>query len=117
MGNQGKVNHAKSAERIRELNDQLRKQHEGGQVFITDGVGSLSVPTVARILFAVRDFDSFNKGNDPYDEHDFGKVDVDGHEVFFKIDYYDGNLEGGSPDPSDDTNTSRVLTIMLSSEY
>lgn len=117
MGNQGQTSHVQSAERIREQNDQLRKQHVGGKVFITDGVGALSVPTVARILFAVRDFDDFTKANDPYGEHDFGCVVVDGHQVFFKIDYYGVDFEGGSPDPSDDTVTCRALTIMLSSEY
>ncbi len=117
MGNQGQTTCVQKTERIRELNDLLRKQHEGGQVFITDGIGALSIPTVARILFAVRDFDAFTKDNNPYGENDFGKVDVDGHEIFFKIDYYDGNLEGGSSDPADDTITCRVLTIMLSSEY
>lgn len=117
MGDQGQVNHAQNVQRIRELNDRLRKEHDGGLVFITDGVGSLSIPTVARILFAIRDFDDFSKANDPYGEHDFGRVEVDGHEVFFKIDYYDGNLEGGSLDPSDETITSRALTIMLASEY
>ena len=117
MGDQGQTSHVQSAERIRELNDHLRKQHEGGQVFITDGVGALSVPTVARILFAVRDFDDFTAANDPYGEHDFGCVVVDGHQIFFKINYYAVDLESGSPDPSDDTVTSRVLTIMTSSEY
>ena len=117
MGDQGQKNHAQSVERIRTLNDQLRKQHEGGQVFITDGVGALPIPTVARTLFAIRDFDQFTKKNDPYGEHDFGKVDVDGHEIFFKIEYYGVDFENGSPDPSDDTVTCRVLTIMLSSEY
>lgn len=117
MGNQGQTNHARNVEKIRELNDHLRKQHDGGRVFITDGVGALSVPTVARILFAVRDFDDFTAANDPYGEHDFGCVVVDGHQIFFKIDYYAVDLESGSPDPSEDAVTCRVLTIMLSSEY
>jgi len=35
----------------------------------------------------------------------------------FKIDYYDRSLHAHSPDASDADVTSRVLTIMLASEY
>ena len=36
---------------------------------------------------------------------------------FWKIDYYDANLEYGSDDPANDAVTTRVLTIMEASEY
>ena len=117
MGDHDQKALVQKTERIRELNDLLRKQHQGGQVFITDGVGALSVPTMARILFAVRDFDAFEKGNDPYGEHDFGMVEVDGHNIFWKIDYLGADFESGSPDPSDETITCRAMTIMLAAEY
>ena len=69
------------------------------------------------ILTAVRQFRDFNSSNDPYSEHDFGKIELFGETVFWKFDYYDRALEYGSEDPSDPTATSRVLTIMLASEY
>lgn len=65
----------------------------------------------------VRQFDSFTEDNDPYGEHDFGKIDWKGMVVFWKIDYYDLDLEMHSPDPSDSTVTARVLTVMLDDEY
>jgi len=64
-----------------------------------------------------RVFDEFSQANDPYEEHDFGALDVDGHRVFFKIDYYDTKLEWHSPDPANPEVTERVITIMLAEEY
>ncbi|MFC0304026.1 DUF3768 domain-containing protein [Rhizorhabdus histidinilytica] len=113
----GTKSHACKTARIRELNDRLRKRHEGGRVMLTEGIRSLSVGTVARILIAVRDFGSFDHRNDPFREHDFGRVLIDDHEAFWKIDYYGVDWDTGSPDPSDPTVTCRVLTIMLSVEY
>jgi Protein of unknown function (DUF3768) len=44
-------------------------------------------------------------------------VEAEGERLFFKIDYYDQSLSAHSRDPSDETVTKRVLTIMLSEEY
>ena len=55
--------------------------------------------------------------NDPYGEHDFGKI-VHGHDtVFWKMSYYDRAMEFGSPDPADPAFTTRVMTVMLVEEY
>ena len=40
-----------------------------------------------------------------------------GEQIFWKIDYYDANLEYGSDDPSRPEVTTRVLTIMFAREY
>ena len=62
-------------------------------------------------------FDRFDEENDPYGEHDFGALELEGERLFYKIDYYDQSLSAHSPDPSDETVTKRVLTIMLAEEY
>lgn len=65
----------------------------------------------------VRGFDAFTDDNDPYGEHDFGSFEYAGRTIFWKIDCYDRDLNYGSPDPSDETVTARVLTVMLAEEY
>ena len=103
--------------RVRALNDHLRCQHQGGRIVITPGVQALDEITIQRLDAALTAFSAFSPDNDPHDEHDFGALTVDGHRVFFKIDYYDLDLRGASPDPSDPSVTQRVLTLMLAEEY
>lgn len=105
------------AKRIRELNDSFRSTFTGGRVLITAGINALPSDVQAIILRKVATFSEFSEDNDPYNEHDFGSFHVAGHHVFWKIDYYDQRMEGGSEDPSDAEKTQRVLTIMLASEY
>lgn len=102
---------------IRTLNDQLRQTFSGGQVLLTPGVNALRSDSVARVIKAIQEFDEFGKDNDPYRTHEFGMVDVDGERVMFKVDAYDKNLEYGSPNPADPAVTTRVMTILLASEY
>jgi len=84
---------------------------------MTSGVASLDAETIALILDAVRTYDQFDEDIDPYGEHDMGQFTVGGKDYYWKIDYYDRNLEFHSPDPADPTLTIRVLTIMRADEY
>ena len=104
-------------ERIRALNDRLRTTGEGGNVVITRGLAALDAEVLAKIIAAVQWFNQFTADNDPYGEHDCAITEVAGERVMFKIDYYDRALQGHSPDASDPDVTTRVLTIMLASEY
>jgi hypothetical protein len=103
--------------RIRDLNDAFRQSFVGGKVILTEGVDGLSNSDKMGLLAKVRTFSDFNCDNDPRGEHDFGNFQLSGHRFFFKIDYYDANVEFGSEDPSDPSKTTRVLTIMLAQEY
>src|SRR6516162_6806853 len=105
------------AERIRALNDELRTTGNGGKTYLTRGLIEKGADFIAKATAAVRAFDAFTDDNDPWQEHDCATLDVDGEPVMFKVDYYDLDLEYGSPDPSDARLTRRVLTIMLASDY
>jgi hypothetical protein len=110
--------------RIRELNDAFRcdpnligVQIALGKLVITRGVAARGNDFVNRAMRAVREFADFNESNDPHGEHDFGRFTLDGVTLFWKIDYYDNELEYGSPDPADPDVTRRVLTILLAEDY
>ena len=68
-------------------------------------------------MWRVRDFSDFTPENDPHGQHDFGSFQYDGKNIFWKIDYYDRQLKFGSPDPADESVTTRVLTVFLTEEY
>lgn len=109
------TDHATS--RIRELNDALRAEFDGGSWKLTLGLYDLGAPTVLAAVRAIQAFTDFTPDNDPYGEHDFGVVEVDGHRIFWKIDCFDMALEYGSPDPADAAVTRRILTVMRAEEY
>lgn len=104
-----------TAAKIAALNDQARTTLTGCRVVITPGIASLD--NLDAIMAAVQSFADFTPSNDPYGEHDFGAVQIDGETVFWKFDYYDLDLLMLSPDPADPSVTCRVLTVMLAEEY
>ena len=106
-----------SAEKIRALNDAFRTTMTGGQVMMTSGVDALPSDVKAMVIRRVATFTDFTPENDPHGEHDFGSFDLAGRKFFWKIDYYDAAMQYGSEDPADPAKTTRVLTIMLASEY
>ena len=99
------------------LNDEFRRTFRGGTVMMTSGVDELPDCVKAEALVQVAMFSQFTVDNDPHDEHDFGSFDLVGRKFFWKIDYYDKDLQYGSEDPSDPERTMRVLTLMLAEEY
>jgi hypothetical protein len=104
-------------QRIRTLNDELRQKLTGGLAVMTPGIAALGPEAVERIVKTVAVFDDFCHANDPREEHDFGSFQAEGETIFFKIEYFDRDLQYYSPDPADPTVTQRVITIMLADEY
>ena len=107
-----------STARIRELNDAFRTTLRGnGDVYLTAGVAALPEEEQAEIVRRVQTFDAFTPDNDPHGEHDFGSFEYAGKTIFWKVACYDRDLNYDSPDPTDESMTARVLTVMLAEEY
>ena len=85
----------------------------------TPGIDDAFMQTgkITELARAVAEFEAWDADNDPYKERDFASLEVSGNKVFFKIDYYNLTLDGGSEDPADPAQTMRVITLMLPSEY
>ena len=71
--------------RIRDLNDQLRRSLTGGVLVMTRGIIAFGAKRQMAILTAIAAFNDFSPDNDPYGEHDFGALTVEGTRVFFKM--------------------------------
>ena len=106
-----------STTKIRTLNDAFRKTFIGGDIRMTSSVQALSEVDRFILTTAVKKYNDFTPDNDPHKEHDFGQIIFNGTKYFWKIDYYDNQLENGSEEPSNPDITRRVLTIMEASEY
>ena len=106
---------------VRVKNDAFRKAvfthpQPDGKAIMTRAVASLAGMTKALLFNAIVNFDNFTEGNDPYGEHGFGCVELDGlPKVYWKIDYYeDATLVYGTEDR---LNAYRVLVVMFAEEY
>ena len=73
--------------KIAALNDRARQRLDHCRWILTQGVLSCDPLTVAELLIAVEDFDAFTPDNDPYAEHDFGAIKLNGNTFFWKFDY------------------------------
>ena len=103
---------------IAQLNDRFRQGDMSlGQYNFTQGVQALAPEKQQQLIQLVRDFDCFTPGNDPYGEHDFGKVKLNGENYCFKMEYYDPSLTYHSKDPANPTATRRVMMLMRIDEY
>lgn len=82
-------------------------------VYMAPGILALPPEDRLQVFYLVRTFNAFSEGDDPYGEHDFGAFDYKDDRVFWKIDYYDPDMEHGSEDPADPEKTMRVMRVMM----
>lgn len=105
------------ADMIRRLNDAFRRTFVSSHVIATRSIMLLPPDERASVFQAVREHDTFAAEDDPFGEHEFGAVTRNGVRYFWKIDYYNLDLNGASPDPADCAFTVRFMTIMTGGEY
>ena len=67
-----------STAQIRALNDKFRQIFDTklGKVIITHGVSCLNINQLQQLIQAVKQFNDFNEDNDPWKEHDMGKIEL-----------------------------------------
>jgi hypothetical protein len=92
-----------------------------GKIVLTLGVQELMPEYGAEILLKLSQYAEFSEDNDPWGARDFGMMTVGKpgahHRLYWKIDLYDLDYDFGSEAPSDTSQTRRVLTLLLPSEY
>ena len=105
------------AEITAQLNDKARQNLRN--YHMTNGVRSLDGESLNQLIQQVKDYNQFDAENDPYGEHDFGYLTFNSEKYYFKIDYYakGSNYQRGSEDPSNESITTRIITLMRADEY
>ena len=92
-----------------------------GRIVATQGVAALGLGSGLWIMLAVQAFSDFTEDNDPFGLHDFGAFEIEDEgrtvRLYWKIDLFDAAYLYGSEAPDDPSQTSRVLTILLPSEW
>ncbi|RKU21049.1 hypothetical protein C6499_22785 [Candidatus Poribacteria bacterium] len=109
------------AKSIQLRNDLFRKAvfmvpRPDGRAFMTSTVENLAAETKAVLFDKIIAFDNFTQDNDPYGEHDFGCIELDGiPKIYWQINYYeDASMKARAADP---LNAYRVLVVMFAEEY
>jgi hypothetical protein len=81
-----------------------------GQLVFTRNAIEMLGDNITVLIQAVGSFNDFNEDNNPYKEHDFGKIELFGQVWFWKFDYYDKKLQYFG-------HHTHVLTVMLAEDY
>jgi hypothetical protein len=84
---------------------------------ISRQIAALPEMVKASALAKLAKFNDFTPENDPHREHDFLSFEHCTLSFFWKCDYYNKEMDGGSEDPADPDKTTRVGTLMLAEDY
>ncbi|SNR70963.1 DUF3768 domain-containing protein [Paracoccus sediminis] len=88
-----------------------------GSIILTPGIAAEGIAFVQEAVVACAVDRNFTESNDPWADHSFGTLDVQGKRIWWKIDLYDADCSGGAENPADPAETHRVVTILFPSEY
>lgn len=102
--------------KICRLNDNFRKRSSDENIYTSLGVAKLGSRAIEEIINQIRSTNDFEVDNSRLGQHNFGSVSTGNNIVYWRIDYYDKDEEDVSPDPSDASVTTRVMTISFSTE-
>jgi hypothetical protein len=104
------------AERIRALDDHLRKNPTADVAIMTPGIAALGQEAVDRIIKTITVFDDFCHANDPEEGHETGSFEAEGCTISFKIDHYERPANALSSESTGLTDRVRIITVMLAEE-
>ncbi|UWQ31037.1 DUF3768 domain-containing protein [Leisingera sp. M523] len=104
-----------SAEKVRTLNDHFRKAGKGGVVMISMGIHLLGRATVDTIMKQLGG-EAGDASIESDEDHDIGLLKVNSRIIHWEIDCYNKDFDDMSPDPADPEKTTRVMTVLLSTE-
>lgn len=106
-----------TASKTRELNDTFRRTGQGGVTLISMGVHELGAKAVVDIRKDIASITSFTSEDDPEGMRDFGSISHNGRLIYWMIEHYDKDISNEADDPSNPEETTRVMSIILSTEY
>ena len=104
------------ADRVRTLDDHLRKHPTSDIAIMTPGIAALGQEAADRIIKTIVTFDDFCHANDPREDHDNGSFEAEGRTILYKIDHYERLPESPTQKPADQMDRVRVITVRLAEE-
>ena len=102
------------AQRIRALDDHLRKNPTADIAIMTPGIVALGQEAVDRIIKSITALAEVCYANDPHEDHHAGSFAEEGHVISFKIDHYERPAK--SAEWTGHADRVRVITVMLAEE-